>query len=1328
MPRSCNLSSLAQIGPSRNHVGSLDELCHLAERSIDSRPVVRLMSMIGALLISCSIVTAAAAAEEEFVQEFVGKLAIAVKEDVAKTIGLEESQRQQILELIRNRENAVTELRMELKSLSDEERHKMLARFRHDSEAKGKELLKPGQWELLGRVWLKQRGLESLTEPKVAEMLGLSEEQRRQVMALLQQRHERMADADLDSQHTIMNETGRQLAELLTDEQRAKWGMITSLNAPMSPPPGASPSDLPPSVLPAPSSAEQTPVESADTETPAEVPENAMPPEPVAPEPAETVAPQEPVAPEPAETVAPQEPVQPEPGEPQPIQPSMEGRMAPATESVQPDDPWPMQPALPGDPAEAFDVRPDLPFPSESDKLTFNFSYQPWEEVIDWFADRAGLSVLKETLPTGTFNYRDDREYTPIEALNLLNKALLIKGYRLIKAERMLIVIDLEDGIPPDLITTVSLEELDELSEYDLVRVLFELEKFDPEEAEQEIQKLIGPQGSVIVMPKTRQILVTDTVGNLKTIRRVIGRIEDPEGIAAGEIVAYQPQYILADEAMMVLRQLLDIEEEANATSDGSIRLAIDPLGTKIYYSGKSEMRARVSQILETIDQDPMGGETEPVEALQMEIYPVTTADLNSVLAVMQTLLAESPGVRLSVDAKTNSLIALARPSEHGTIQATLHQMDGEAQVRRIEVIYLRSIDPALAALSIKKMFGEATEENAAAPTVEADSASRQLLIYGTDSQIEQIGVLLGKMGETNIGDTSFVDTSTVRVLPLHSRDAEAVLERIEMIWPTMRGNRIKVVTPSAVIPTLRPGSRSESAPTEEDVLRELLKMSPGNFRVPALEGASPTPPAAVPPAAKPPAAAPPAAGPVESALPDPLPRTNKSAATDRPAGSAWAPIRLVSEDNVQPIPAAQSTEAAEPAVQPAEPSPTGQTTNPLSPPPSVLQDRAAGDPPPVVVSIGSGGLMIACEDVEALNEFEDLVNMLSAGTVSTSPQMAVFCLIHARVEPVAETLDAILGGGTMATSSGGSGGGGLLGDLAGAALGDMGGGIVSSLLGFGMGGSSITPTGSIQITPISWQNCLLVQANSSDLNMIGELLKILDQAGSPEDVLADPKPQMIPVLNMQADEVSTIVQQTFAENMAGADRNRQPSPQEFIEALRGGGRGGSRGSSRGGSADTTPKMTVSVDTRSNSLIVSAPEVLFQKVKALVEMLDEAAAESNNDAIQVVKLDSLNPEAMRAALEAIVGDNVSFGSSSSSRGRSSSGRPSSSSGRPPGSPSSDDARRAMIMRGLQERMRSSGGSPFGGSPFGGGRPGGGSPMGGGRPGGGGPGGGGPGGR
>ena len=51
------------------------------------------------------------------------------------------------------------------------------------------------------------------------------------------------------------------------------------------------------------------------------------------------------------------------------------------------------------------------------------------------------------------------------------------------------------------------------------------------------------------------------------------------------------------------------------------------------------------------------------------------------------------------------------------------------------------------------------------------------------------------------------------------------------------------------------------------------------------------------------------------------------------------------------------------------------------------------------------------------------------------------------------------------------------------------------------------------------------------------------------------------------------------------------------------GGRGGRGGEAAqtANKADETPKMSIGVDVRTNSLIVAAPESLFEEVKQLVE-------------------------------------------------------------------------------------------------------------------------------
>ena len=121
--------------------------------------------------------------------------------------------------------------------------------------------------------------------------------------------------------------------------------------------------------------------------------------------------------------------------------------------------------------------------------------------------------------------------------------------------------------------------------------------------------------------------------------------------------------------------------------------------------------------------------------------------------------------------------------------------------------------------------------------------------------------------------------------------------------------------------------------------------------------------------------------------------------------------------------------------------------------------------------------------------------------------------------------------------------------------------------------------------------------------------------------------------------------------------------------------------------------MTIAVDARSNSLIVTAPEPLFEEVKLLVEMIDQAGLDSIED-VSIVTLKRANPEVVQKAHESIMG--VRTGSTASSS--SSASRPSTPSGAPSpfGGASPDDIRRRIE---FFQRMRGGGG--FGGGPPGG---------------------------
>lgn len=1023
--------------------------------------------------------------------------------------------------------------------------------------------------------------------------------------------------------------------------------------------------------------------------------------------------------------------------------------------------------------------------PTSPAKLRFNFRFQPWIDVLNWFAQQADLSLVCDAAPPGTFNYSDEREYTPAEAIDLLNSVLLTKGYTMIRRDRMLMVLNLKDGIPPNLVAIIPPEELDKRGEFELVSVLFPLQRLSPEEAEQEVQKLLGPQGSVVVLSKSRHIQVTETAGRLRMIRRVLDALETPLG-PGGQVKIFPLKYLTPDEALPVLRQLLDVPTDKNASVDGSIRFMGDTPGRRILASGKPDKLARISEILQTLDVAGSGSGFGQLDSTpQLEVYPVVGVTPESALQVIQTLMTGMPDVRLSLDAKSGNLIALARPSQQATIRATLEQFRHDA--RGVEVFQLQFVDPQAAVAAIGKLFPAGPDTGVVAPTVDANPATRQLFIRASEAQLKQIKALLQKMGETGLSDPGYADQRNVRMLPFTGRAARSALERIQEIWPTMHPNKIQVITPSSPISTVRPSAEPETSPApatrrgpDSSLERPVgprggegrffgppgmppfgrrpfgppgeFGPEPGTETSPAMKPAAPpadrdwtdpdeSPSPATP---KPPAKAPtdtPATKPKSANLPLPAeshagvihfaaqsqtkPAETK-AAESKPADAKTGEAKPAETKPAEVKPAAAAPSAATPKAAPPAPAAAPSTppkaleakpaeTKPAeakpaevmpsevksaeqpakaTPPspfePNVLPPAQAGEsqaqppqePAPIIVTPGPGGLMIASRDVEALNAFERLLSTLAAGQ-STGREMTVFYLKYAKAGPVAETLEQILAGNTGSTSSSSSPSSGFSFGFPGFGFGFPGGfpGGPRGFPGGTRGGSppptssatsstptstsafsalAFAPTGPVQITPDTRLNALFVNANPTDLDTIEELLKVLDQKESPEDILAEPKPRLIPVFNTQAEEIAQVIQQVYQDRMVSSSGSPFGSrgfsgPGGLMMAMQQmqqmaqqqGQRGSRRSPSSRSQREETAKMSIGVDARTNSLIVSAPEALFEEVKELVEQLDQGATESNQ-VLRVVTLNRASPTAIEEALSSLMGDTVQMSRTSAS--------------------------------------------------------------------------------
>ncbi|MFV2069343.1 MAG: secretin N-terminal domain-containing protein, partial [Pirellulales bacterium] len=364
---------------------------------------------------------------------------------------------------------------------------------------------------------------------------------------------------------------------------------------------------------------------------------------------------------------------------------------------------------------------------------------------------------------------------------------------------------------------------------------------------------------------------------------------------------------------------------------------------------------------------------------LVLEVYPLRNAAPTSVTSVIDSLMEkERDRPDVTVDPGSRQLIAIATPEQQLTIRSAIERLQQE--VRELEVFHLEVVDPMAAQFAIENLFGGDQRRNPSAPYVDADYTSQQLLVRADEHQMAEIRKLLAKMGETGIGATGTGTGRRVRVIRFEG-DVRAAVREIERIWPQIRKNKLRVVTPSAVIPGLR--------------LPLVPPQQPNRPKTPAKpadgDGAS------------------------HHRLPVRMAVWKETRRT---------PVRRVAQRGAAPgtkRPTPDRTTAIRvdsgPAEEPKEPAPA---------PPEPRSDEAVDRSDlPVVIAPGRDRVTIASDDPEALNQLEQLFRALSRRGGLTDGNFEIFRLRNADADVVSLTLqqlfrdqpiDRSYGSGTVTT------------------------------------------------------------------------------------------------------------------------------------------------------------------------------------------------------------------------------------------------------------------------------------------------------------------------
>ncbi|MEZ6131030.1 MAG: secretin N-terminal domain-containing protein [Planctomycetaceae bacterium] len=363
-------------------------------------------------------------------------------------------------------------------------------------------------------------------------------------------------------------------------------------------------------------------------------------------------------------------------------------------------------------------------------QLKFNFRSQKWATVLDWMAGEAGLSLVMDEPPPGTFNYTDSKDYTPTEAIDLLNGWLLTKGFTLVRRERLLMCLNLKDGLPDGAIPRVTEEELAERGRFEFVSVLLPLAGRPPETALLEIKPLLGTYGKAEVLSATQQILVADAAQTVRTIQQVVEKIPVPAKPPAPqpqppapnpELVVYPIQHANPEQAGEVLKTIV------NGT------LVVDAKAGQISVNAIPAEQAKAKIIIGQLESN-QGPDKQPL----LKLYPARVTDAEEMLATMRLI---SPEGQFRYDEDSRRLVAWATANDQQKIEASLQELLLNQQVAgqpQLQVYQLGNTPGPIAQEMIAALLPDAK--------VTIDARSRSLVAIADPNDHKDIADLLDQL------------------------------------------------------------------------------------------------------------------------------------------------------------------------------------------------------------------------------------------------------------------------------------------------------------------------------------------------------------------------------------------------------------------------------------------------------------------------------------------------------------------------------------------------------------------------------------------------------
>lgn len=370
----------------------------------------------------------------------------------------------------------------------------------------------------------------------------------------------------------------------------------------------------------------------------------------------------------------------------------------------------------PGDPAPDDAVRLDFP---DSVEL---------KVVVDYVASSLHLNVIyaEEILANKKVSVRVSGPIARASLEGLLRTLLRSRGLALVPAEQ------------PGWLKVVALEQLANESgplqrgavpvgtdDTSIITQSITAEHVDVERLKAGIAAYLSkPGGTLLAIPESRTLIVTDFARNIRRINEVVALLdtEPPTWTTVTIAVHHQEADSLAAAVTKILIDRARARSGSLVAAGPVLSLHADPLGRGVIAFGPAELVDEARSLIEQFDV--------PI-ARRTELYQPKFIAVSRLKAWLEQIVAAGPGIKLASDDAANVLVATAPDDVHAQLRSLIAQFDKappeSATPLRFYKLLNRRADDAYATLGALLGGTSIQPPTASAPSVRVhrDEAAR---------------------------------------------------------------------------------------------------------------------------------------------------------------------------------------------------------------------------------------------------------------------------------------------------------------------------------------------------------------------------------------------------------------------------------------------------------------------------------------------------------------------------------------------------------------------------------------------------------------------------